>query len=100
MAKPKTKKASDLIEESIQVEGSTKEHILKTIFDGDASEIPTITSIGYMGLKGSNKFISYIITSKGKDILKIEVSEPDHRAIAEDESKINFVNCFMPGANE
>lgn len=93
MAKQKPQKPSDIIEESIVVEGSTKKHALKQLFDED--EAPQIKSIGYAGIPGTNRYISYIITSQGKDILKIEVSEPDLRAIAEDESKINFVNCFM-----
>lgn len=91
----KQKKLSDVIHESIKVEGSSKEHALKTLFNDD--EAPEITSIGYMKIPGSNRYISYVITSQGKEILKIEVSEPDFRAIAEDEAKINFVNCFSPG---
>jgi hypothetical protein len=95
MAKPK--KTSDVIQEAVTFVGSTKEHALKALFDGEPESIPTITSIGYMGLPGTNKFVSYIIKSKGKEILSIEVSEPDLRPVAEDDSKINFVNCFMAG---
>ncbi len=95
MAKVSPKKPSDIIEESIKVEGSTKKHALKQLFDEDAA--PQIKSIGYAGIPGTNRYISYIITTQGKEVLKIEVSEPDLRAIAEDEAKINFVNCFMAG---
>lgn len=95
MAKSKASKKSDIIQEDIKIEGVEKEHVLKTLFDGDEKKIPIITSIGFMPVKDSGKFVSYVITSKGREILKIEVSEPDFRAIAEDEAKINFVNRFM-----
>jgi hypothetical protein len=93
--KPK-KKNSDIVTETIKFDGDEKQHVLKTLFDGE--DVPTLTSIGYMGIPGTNKFVSYIIKSKGREIINIEVGEPDFRAIAEDEAKVNFVSAFMAGA--
>ena len=95
MAKAKTPKISDVIEETMTFQDQGKPHILKSIFDGPANEIPTLTSVGYVRLPGSSKYVSYVMTSQGTEIKKIEVSEPDHKGIAEDQAKINFVNSFM-----
>lgn len=90
MAKAKTK---EIIQPLIRVEG--EDHMLEKIFDGDSSSYPELKSIGYMQLKSGNHWVSYVITTKGREVIKIEVSEPDLRAIAEESSKINFVNCFV-----
>lgn len=94
----KTKaKASDVIEEIMTFDGDSKEHPLKTLFDGSPESWPTLFSVGYAQLPDSNKFVSYVITFKGKEMIKMQVSQPDFRQVAEDEAKINFVNKFMSG---
>lgn len=95
MAKPKVVKLSDVVHESVKFSDTTKVHVLKKLFNGPAESLPTLTSIGYAPIKGTNKYISYIITSKGNEIIKIEASEPDLLAIIEDEAKCNFVTSFM-----
>lgn len=87
----KAKKKSDVIVESVHFNDS-KQHVLKTLFDSD--EAPELKSVGYVKLPGTRSFVSYVITSKGREILKIEVNEPNLRLIAEDEAKISFVNLF------
>jgi len=89
MIKTKSKK-SDVIQEPMSFVGQPQDHILKIMFDGLDEKIPEIKSIGYTSLPGTNRFFSYIITSKGREILKIEVLEPDFKAIAMDQTKVNF----------
>ena len=57
--------------------------------------MPTLTSIGYGPLGPDDQWVSYVIQSRGKEILSIEVAEPNVRAIAEESSKINFVERFV-----
>lgn len=92
----KAKKASDVIVENIQ-SNDGKIHALKALFDG--TNTPEITSIGYVNLPDTNKFVSYTIRSKGREIIHMEVGEPDSKAIAEDEAKLNFVTNFMAGVD-
>lgn len=95
MAKPqKINKPKEVIQPLIQVEGEP--HILQSLFEGPQEELPELKSIGYGRLNNSNHgWVSYVITTKGKEVIKIEISEPDLKPIAEESSKINFVNCFV-----
>lgn len=63
----------------------------------EAGEAPILTSIGYAKLSeaGQNNWVAYTMKSKGKEVLSIDVTEPDARSVAEDLSKISFVNSFM-----
>lgn len=90
MAKQKKPK---FIEPTITV--NDEKHILEEIFEGDPSEMPTLKSVGYAQLKGSPYWVSYVLTTKGTKVLKIEIDEPNLRGIAEETSKINFVNELM-----
>jgi len=65
-----------------------KEHALQILFN--EKDAPIITSVGFSNLPGTNTYMSYIITSKGTDILNIEVGEPNLKLIAIDEAKISF----------
>ena len=76
---------------SIQIEG--KEHALQELFNKE--DAPEIKSVGYAKVPGTNQYISYTITSKGTEVVKIEVEEPNLRQIAEESAKICFVNTFM-----
>jgi hypothetical protein len=81
---------------SIQVIGGPKNALLN-LFEGDHEKLPILKSVGYGQIPGTNTFVSYIIYSKGQNILKIEVEEPNLRAIAEESAKMFFVNTFMTG---
>lgn len=73
-----------------------KEHALEKLFDGDPEKIPEIKSIGYMRLpRSNNEYVSFVITSKGREIIKIEVDQPNTRSIVEESAKILFVSTFM-----
>lgn len=63
------------------------------IFDEGSEKV--VKSIGYTKIPGKNQYISYVIYTKGLQVIKVEVDEPDLRAIAEDNSKAAFVNTFM-----
>ncbi len=53
-----------------------------------------IKSIGMVRLPNKNTFASYVITSKGDKVLKIEVDEPNLRDITEECAKTHFVSNF------
>ncbi len=84
---------------SIEFEDVKKINPLKEAFAGPMDSWPKLTAVGYTTVKGTNKYISYVLTLE-KGEVKIDASEPDFRAVAEDEAKINFVNCFMQGDHE
>jgi len=81
---------------SITVVGG-KKNALVNLFEGDQSKLPVLKSVGYGEIPGTNTFVAYVIYSKGGNILKIEVEEPNLRVIAEESAKIFFVNAFMTG---
>jgi hypothetical protein len=92
---PKPKSSSmQIVQPSIIFEGG-KEHAMVTLFKGDEEKLPTIKSVGYMQVPGTTQFVAYTLTSKGTEVLKIEVEEPNIRAIAEESAKISFVQSFI-----
>lgn len=74
---------------------SEEKNALAEMFE--SNEAPVLTSVGYAKLAetGQNNWVSYVMKSKGTKVLSIDVTEPDARAVAEDLSKISFVNSFM-----
>lgn len=72
----------------------------QALFEGDPAKIPTLKSVGYCQMPGTNTFVSYKILSKGGKILKIECEEPNLRPIAEESAKIAFVSTFMSGDDD
>jgi hypothetical protein len=73
-----------------------QKHVLEEIFDGEEEDIPELKAIGYA--KVTNKaggWVSYVITFKGNKVTKIEVTDPEQRAIVQETSKIDFVQTFM-----
>ncbi len=72
--------------------GDEKEHPLAVLFD--SPNPPLIKSIGYMRVPDKNTFVTYTIYSRGKEIVSVEVEEPNLRAIAEESAKIAFVSNF------
>lgn len=81
------------ITKSMQVIGESKESAFEKLFN--AENPPEIKSVGTVHVPGTNTHISFVMTTKGKEIISIDVDEPNLRAIAEETSKINFVNLFM-----
>lgn len=79
------------------IEFSDKKHILVSLFEGDEALLPTLKSVGYSKVPGTNNFIAYTITSRGTKIIRIDAEEPNIRPIAEETAKIFFVNAFMDG---
>lgn len=70
-------------------------NFLEETFQKDPESMPVMTAVGYMkASKIKNDFASYIVTFQGTKVLKIEIGEPNLRAIAEDEAKISFVTEF------
>lgn len=71
-------------------------NILEEIYNSDPNDMPTLKAVGLA--KVGNGWISYVMTTKGKEILSLEVSEPDMKGIAEESAKINFVETFIDKA--
>jgi len=94
MSKNQKTTKSSILKPIIHVEGAV--HPLTKLFDGPEEQIPELTAIGYAPIgNGPSRWVSYVMKTKGDKILSIEISEPDMRAIAEESSKIAFVNSFM-----
>jgi hypothetical protein len=90
----RAKNSKDVVQPSIRF--GEEKHILETLFDGKQENMPEIKSIGYKRLDDKpNSWISYVITTKGREVVSIEVEEPNLRGIAEESAKIAFVNCFV-----
>ncbi len=83
----------NIVEPSIRFDDEDKQHAFEALFE--SGEMPTITSIGYARVPGKNTFCSFVMKSKGTEVLKIEMGEPNLRPIAEDEAKMNFVSQLM-----
>lgn len=75
-------------------QGKTK-HPLQAILDGDPKDFPILKSIGYASMGTGASWVSYVITSRGTEILSIDVSEPNLKQIAEDTAKMEFVEQLM-----
>jgi hypothetical protein len=58
-------------------------------------EMPILKSVGVGKLDPNSRyFVSYVITTRGKEVLSIEISEPNLRAISIEEAKTEFVIKF------
>ncbi len=88
-----TKSEAQSIVKPLIQEGD-KKHALESLFEGGSEGLPLLKSVGF-GQVEVGKWISYVITSRGKEILSIEVSEPDQRPIAEDNAKTAFVTQLL-----
>jgi hypothetical protein len=55
-----------------------------------------LESIGIVQIPGTNTHVSFVIKTKGKEVLDIAIDQPDIHAIAIDQAKVNFVHKFMP----
>lgn len=80
-----------IVRPSLIVEGET--HPLVDAFK-NPENLPTLKSVGYCRIPEG--WISYVITTKGKEVLSIDVEEPNIlRPIAEESAKIAFVSNFI-----
>lgn len=70
-------------------------HPLETIFEGNPKHIPVLKAVGFAPMGVGNSWVSYIITTRGNEVLSIQVSEPNLRQIAEESAKTDFVTEFM-----
>lgn len=91
MAKPSKSKKQSIVQPLIKMEG--EKHLFEEL--EEANELPIIKSIGYMRVApNSRDYVSYTITSRGHEVLSIEVSEPNARLIAVDDAKLAFMTVF------
>lgn len=75
------------------VKFDAQKHLLDELID--KGEAPELKSVGYMQIKPGNNWVSYVITTKGREVLKVEISEPDMKIVAEESAKISFVQTFV-----
>lgn len=99
MAKAATVKKEEVKElevvASIEYAGANTEQAAQIFKAEDQTTLPIVKSIGIRQVPGSRYFISYTIYTQGDKVIKVEVDEPNMRAIAEDSAKSNFVQLFM-----
>lgn len=90
-------KVKGIIKTSTSVVGITKEHALKQLFGGHPELLPEIKSVGVVRIPDTNNFVSFLMKSKGNEVIEIEVDEPNTRMVSEEMSKIKFVETFSVG---
>lgn len=90
MPSPKPKKS--LVQQDITYEGQ-EAHPLEALIDGGAE----FKCVGMLKIPGHNTYAAYTVSIKGDKVTKVEASEPDLRAIAEEGAKTRFVHEFMVG---
>lgn len=61
----------------------------------DESNLPEVKAVGVMQVPGSRTFLPYLITIKGGKVVKVDMLEPDTRAIAVETARDMFVEHFM-----
>ena len=95
MSKPmaKSKSKSSVVKPTLTFQNDTKEHVMTALVGGDNP--PIVKSVGVFKLAGTNQYVSFSMETQGDKVIKIEVEEPNLRAIAEESAKINFVSTFM-----
>lgn len=81
-----------IISPIIHVDGDTH-----PLFDLEAqNEMPILKSVGFAKVSPtSREYISYVMTTRGRKVLNIEVSEPNLKDISIDEAKTAFVTTFL-----
>lgn len=72
-----------------------KKHALEVMFEGKPERLPVLTSIGFAPIGPGNAWVNYVMKSRGKEIIEVEVSEPNLRQIAEDGAKVDFTLNFL-----
>lgn len=95
VAVKKKKESLPFIQPLIRVDG--QKHVLEQIMDENPEDMPVLEAVGYVKVAKDRQhsWMSYVIKTKGKEVLSIEASEPDMRAVAEEAAKISFVDRFI-----
>jgi len=71
--------------------GQPIKHPLELVYESNPDSLPEMKAVGYMRVSPlKNEWVSYTVTFKGKEVLYIQVGEPNLKQIAVDESKIAF----------
>ena len=81
-------KSENVIVPSVKINGEV--HEMEKMFNElDISKLPILTSVGMIKLDNNrrNQYVSFVMTSQGSKVLKIEVDEPNLYAIAVDATK-------------
>lgn len=89
----KTKQVKDIVKTSTVAVLDSKPHAMKELF-GDASSVPVLKSVGIAKIPGSNSFVSFVVKTKGREVLEVEVDEPNARYVAEDMTKVHCMELF------
>lgn len=90
------KKTKDsVVNPSVKFANDTKEHALTSIISDE--DAPVIQSVGIFKIPSTNHYVSFVMHTKGTQVVKIDVEEPNLRGIAEESAKISFVSAFMSG---
>lgn len=93
MAKTKVKVDTSYICPIIRNNG--EKHVLEQLLESDG-DMPEITTVGCFKThpNKNHSWVSVKMITKGDKVLKMEVGEPDMKAIAEESAKIAFVETF------
>ncbi len=86
------------VERSMVFDPPTPHPLVELIESEDLDKVPELTSIGMYKMPGSKYYTSFVMKSKGGQITKLTVEEPNIRQVAEESAKISFVNEFMNDA--
>jgi len=99
MSKAKTSsvitKPASVIEESVQIRGHVNSFV--SYFD---KKQPELTAVGYVKIPDTNTYVSYVITIKGSEVVKVVCDEPNMKIVAEESAKVSFVNLFVDAGEE
>ena len=88
-------KGKNIVTPAVRFEGDEL-NILESFFEGPEEDRPALKSIGFWKLPTGGRYISYVLTSKGEKIIKIDdVSEPDTLAVVIENAKRAFVEHLM-----
>ena len=84
-----------IVRPTVTFQNDTKEHAMEAILNKEAP--PVVKSVGVFKLPNTNQYVSFYMETQGDKVIKIEVEQPNLKAIAEESAKISFVNTFMSG---
>lgn len=101
MTKPK-RKTDSIVAPTIIFEGNTSKHPFEEQYL-DPEDAPVFKAVGIApvlikkdGPGMSRKdYVTFVLTMKGREVIKVEPDEPNLRQISEEMGKISFVNTFL-----
>lgn len=82
-----------IVKPSILIEGDP--HPLQKL--EELGKLPELTAIGFTRLHDGKQhnWVSYVVKFQGDKVLSLEVDEPNMKGIAEEATKINFMNHLV-----